>query len=70
MNCNECGEESEIGQRMVGVTGGNCGDPVWGDDPVFMPDQDDGYIALYHSGERDCWDTVSSRIWPSVRSAT
>lgn len=65
MNCNECGEEFETGQRMVGITGGACADSVLDDDPMFMPDQDEGYIALYHSGDRDCWDKVSTRMWPA-----
>ena len=65
MHCNECGEEFEIGQRMVGITGGNSVTSEFFEGPTFIPDQDEDYIALYHSGDRDCWDTVSSRIWPS-----
>ena len=70
MYCNECGEEFEAGQRAVGITGGYFKDFDYGDDgPIFMPDDDEGYIALYHSGERDCWDVVSRRIWPSPAPA-
>ena len=65
MYCNECGEEFKIGERMVGVTGGDCKESGFDDGPLFMPDSDEGYIALYHSGDRDCWDRVSTRIWPS-----
>jgi len=52
MDCNECGEEFETGQRMVGITGGTCADSVLDGDPMFMPDQDEGYIAL--PLERSC----------------
>ena len=65
MHCNECGEDFEIGQRMVGITGGNGVASSFEDDPIFMPDQDEDYIALYPSGDRDCWDIVSTRIWPA-----
>jgi len=65
MNCNECGQAFVEGDRMVGLTGGNATASPFDDEPVFMPDQHEDYIALYHSGDSDCWDTVAKRIWPA-----
>jgi len=50
---------------MVGITGGNGVASSFEDDPIFIPDQDEDYIAFYHSGDRNCWDAVSRRIWPA-----